>query len=278
MRGILPDSNCQGHFQVLQRLLADESRGELWNFLNLEVLTFDDLGLAVNISDRLLWQTCQQYDVVLITANRNADDPDSLEATIQDLNTPQSLPVVTLANVERIRRDRRYAEQVADQVLEPSSVFSIGKKRGLYLFFRPLCPVRLSVLYDSPELDGDMNITGIIGRNHAHQIRPSRRVAEPASPASERVGATYGVILIRWSTLELRTECIAIGRGKLRDPRGTTVLCHDHTGQPSESAQVRRITRTGSRHLATHRAIIVDRLGAGKRFIHMAYERTPIVP
>jgi hypothetical protein len=56
--------------------------------------------------------------VVLITANRNADDPDSLEATIQDLNTPQSLPVVTLANVERIRRDRQYAEQVAGQVLD----------------------------------------------------------------------------------------------------------------------------------------------------------------
>jgi hypothetical protein len=118
VRGILPDINCQGHFQVLQRLLADESRAELWNFLNLEVLTFDDLGLAVNISDRLLWQTCQQHDVVLITANRNAEDPDSLEATIQDLNTPQSLPVVTFANVERIRRDRQYAEQVADQVLD----------------------------------------------------------------------------------------------------------------------------------------------------------------
>jgi hypothetical protein len=41
-----------------------------------------------------------------------------LEATIQDLNTPQSLPVVTFANVERIRRDRQYAEQVADQVLD----------------------------------------------------------------------------------------------------------------------------------------------------------------
>lgn len=38
MRGILPDINCQGHFQVLQRLLADESRAELWNFLNLEVI------------------------------------------------------------------------------------------------------------------------------------------------------------------------------------------------------------------------------------------------
>jgi hypothetical protein len=53
---------------------------------------------------------------------------------------------------------------------------------------------------------------------------------------------------------------------------------NDHTGQPSESAQVRRLTRTGSSHLATIQAIIVDRRGAGKRFIHMTTERTPIVP
>ena len=135
MRGILPDINCQGHFQILHRLLTDTSRSELWNFLNLEVLTFNDLSLALNISDRLLWQTCQQYDVVLITANRNADDPDSLETTLQDLNTPQSLPVVTLANVERIRRDRHYAEQVADQILD--LLFDIDNLRGAGRLFVP---------------------------------------------------------------------------------------------------------------------------------------------
>ena len=135
MRGILPDINCQGHFQILHRLLTDVSRDELWNFLNLEVLTFNDLGLALDVADRLLWQTCQQYDVVLITANRNADDPDSLETALQDLNTPQSLPIVTLANVERIRRDRQYAEQVADQILD--LLFDIDNLRGAGRLFVP---------------------------------------------------------------------------------------------------------------------------------------------
>ena len=135
MRGVLPDINCQGHFQVLLRLLADVSRGELWNFLNLAILTFDDLNLAADASDRLLWQTCQANDVVLITANRNADDPDSLERTIQALNTPERLPVVTLANVERIRRDRRYAAQVADQFLDV--LFDIDNLRGTGRLFVP---------------------------------------------------------------------------------------------------------------------------------------------
>ena len=135
MRGVLPDINCQGHFQVLQRLLADASRGELWNFLNLAIRTFDDLNLAADASDRILWQTCQANDVVLITANRNADNPDSLERTIQDLDTPESLPVVTLANVERIRRDRLYAEQVADQVLD--FLFDIDNLRGTGRLFVP---------------------------------------------------------------------------------------------------------------------------------------------
>lgn len=50
------------------------------------------------------------------------------------------------------------------------------------------------------------------------------------------------------------------------------------TGQPSESAQVRRPTRTGSSHLAPLQAIIVDCIGAGKHFLRVASERTPIVP
>ena len=135
MRGILTDVNCQGHFQILQRLFADTSRGELWAFLSLEILTFNDLGLALDISDRYLWQICQQHDLVLITANRNADGPESLEATIQELNTPLSLPVVTLANVERIRRDRQYAEQVADQILD--LLFDIDNLLGTGRLFVP---------------------------------------------------------------------------------------------------------------------------------------------
>ena len=43
MWGIVPDANCEGHFRVLLRLLHSQRRRELWHFLNLAVLTFDEL-------------------------------------------------------------------------------------------------------------------------------------------------------------------------------------------------------------------------------------------
>ena len=52
MWGIVPDANCEGHFRVLLRLLHSQRRRELWHFLNLAVLTFDELGLPSDASDR----------------------------------------------------------------------------------------------------------------------------------------------------------------------------------------------------------------------------------
>jgi hypothetical protein len=73
--------------------------------------------------------------VILITGNRNAKEPDSLEVTIQLRNTAESLPVLTLASVERIRRDRVYAEAVADKLLD--YLFSIDDFRGAGRLFLP---------------------------------------------------------------------------------------------------------------------------------------------
>ena len=133
--GILPDANCEGHFQVLLRVLHDEERREFWHHLNLAVLDFEDLGLASDASDREVWEQCQQRDVILVTANRNADDPEAVEAIIQSRNTPDSLPVLTLANVERIRRDRQYAAEVSDRLLD--YLFSIEEFLGAGRLFLP---------------------------------------------------------------------------------------------------------------------------------------------
>jgi hypothetical protein len=63
---------------------------DLWLSLNLSVHTFQDLGLPRDVSDAVVWHTCQQQEVVLVTGNRNRDGPDSLEATIQKENTPHT--------------------------------------------------------------------------------------------------------------------------------------------------------------------------------------------
>jgi hypothetical protein len=132
--GILPDVNIEGHFQILLRLLQQDHRSEFWTHLNLRTPTFGDLGLAADTADLVVWQTCQREDLILLTANRNYEGPDSLEAAIRTLSTLTSLPVLTLASPEEILHSRDYAMRVADRLLEV--LFEVDKHLGggrLYL-------------------------------------------------------------------------------------------------------------------------------------------------
>ena len=93
--------------------------GVVWrNDLGLVVEVFPTLGLAYNAPDAVIWRTCQREELVLITGNRNKRGPDSLEAVIQNENQPDSLPVVTIADSNRILQDRPYAHLVAERLLE----------------------------------------------------------------------------------------------------------------------------------------------------------------
>jgi Domain of unknown function (DUF5615) len=118
MAGIIADHNIEGHLVVLLRIWTSNAWGSLWESLALEVESFEQLGLPYDVSDRELWQVCQQHNIVLITANRNDEGPDSLEATIRDLNEPSSLPVLTIADPALVLANQDYAERVAMQVLE----------------------------------------------------------------------------------------------------------------------------------------------------------------
>jgi hypothetical protein len=93
------------------------------------------LGLEPDASDRAVWEACQREQVILLTANRNDAGPDSLEATIQRHNTPASLPVFTLANEQRVLRDRLYAAAVADRLLE--FLFDIDSYHGTGRLYVP---------------------------------------------------------------------------------------------------------------------------------------------
>ena len=92
-------------------------------------VSFADLGLPPDASDREVCEVCQHEQVVLVTANRNDAGPESLEATIQHQNTPQCLPVFTLANDQRVLRNRQYADTVADRLIE--ALFDIDSYHGI---------------------------------------------------------------------------------------------------------------------------------------------------
>ena len=51
-------------------------------------------------------------------SNRNDDGPDALETTIRTLNGPGMLPVITLADADRVLQRKSYAAKVADRTLE----------------------------------------------------------------------------------------------------------------------------------------------------------------
>ena len=92
VNGILADANCVGHLALLLRLFQEGWRHDVWEILHLAPVSFADLGLQPAASDREVWEVCQREQVVLRTANRNDAGTESIEATIQQHNTPESLP------------------------------------------------------------------------------------------------------------------------------------------------------------------------------------------
>jgi hypothetical protein len=128
MRGILADINAGAQVRGLLSIWTSDTWRDLWHDLGFVVASFPTLGLAYNASDALIWQTCQREGFVLITGNRNDDGPDSLEATIRDENQPDSLPVITIADTERVLQDRSYAHAVAERLLE--KLIAIDDFRG----------------------------------------------------------------------------------------------------------------------------------------------------
>jgi hypothetical protein len=118
MRGILADINVEGILTVLVHIWLSDIWREFWHDLGLSIQDFDSLGLPFDSTDKVVWRTCQVQRLVLITGNRNADEPDSLELVIRTENKADSLPVVTLANSERILNDRLYAEKTAEKLLD----------------------------------------------------------------------------------------------------------------------------------------------------------------
>ena len=114
--------------------LSDTWR-ELWTGLELSVVSFPALGLSYNAPDTLIWRTCQREELVLITGNRNDEGAESLEATIRNENQPDSLPVITIADQDRVLQDRLYAERVAESLLD--YLLRIDEVRGAGRLYVP---------------------------------------------------------------------------------------------------------------------------------------------
>ena len=135
MPTILADHNVEGHLNVLVSIWTSLEWLELWQAMGFSVENFAGLGLPSNISDAELWALCQQRGMILITGNRNAEGDDSLELAMRRMSQLDSLPVLTVADPDRLIRDRHYAEQVAVNVLE--ILMDLERYRGTRRVFVP---------------------------------------------------------------------------------------------------------------------------------------------
>jgi hypothetical protein len=135
MPTIMADHNVEGQFQVLLGIWTSAEWYDIWESLSCETQSFHRLGIPYNTSDSELWRLCQQHEIVLITGNRNANDTDSLEATIREQADAASLPVLTIADPDRIMTSRDYAERVAAQVLD--YLMELEKLRGAGRLYVP---------------------------------------------------------------------------------------------------------------------------------------------
>jgi hypothetical protein len=111
---ILCDKNCEGHATAIQHALIRKGYVDL---LNIEFAVFEDVGLHKKARDEEVWTFCQNQGYLLLTGNRTTTDGDeSLEVVTQRLLTENSLPVLTIGDLDRVLKDREYCDLCAETI------------------------------------------------------------------------------------------------------------------------------------------------------------------
>lgn len=133
MQIILSDHNCEGQARAIFRVL---DLGGYLKLIPLDLRLFVDVGLSASAEDVVVWQYCQENEMVLLTGNRKTSDRErSLESTIRRLSTPRSLPVLTISNLRRVLVDMAYCQDCALKLAE--IVLDIEIYRGAQRLYLP---------------------------------------------------------------------------------------------------------------------------------------------
>jgi hypothetical protein len=135
VKGLLADNNVIGQIAYLAQRMQAEPWADFWKNLRLVLLRFEDVDLSSSATDVEVWQRCQAEELILITDNRNDDSPDSLAAAIRNFNTPDSLPVFTIGDLDKFGTNREYEERVLDSFY--NYLLRIDELRGTGRLFLP---------------------------------------------------------------------------------------------------------------------------------------------
>lgn len=114
MTTILVDHNMEGDAALLWGAIVKDGWPEI---VPLQIVTFGDVNLPVDSDDRTVWRFAQAQRMPLLTDNRNMKGDDSLEQTIREEPTADSLPVVTIGSLDRME-ESDYRQQCANRLIE----------------------------------------------------------------------------------------------------------------------------------------------------------------
>jgi hypothetical protein len=138
MPGLLADVNAEGHLNALLAICRSREWADVWAALQVRVPQLSDFGLPATVPDDVLWRHCQQHGLMLVTSNRNEKGTSSLEATITRERDVHSLPVLTLADADRLFVDRGYREEAAIRLME--TLLEVDRVRGIRTSLATMTP------------------------------------------------------------------------------------------------------------------------------------------
>ena len=133
MQIVVSDHDCEGQAEAIFDAL---DRLGLLPLIPMELRRFRQVGLSPGADDEVVWQFCQQRDYFLLTGNRSTkDDEQSLEQVMRRLVLDESLPVLTISNLRRVKTDWDYCQRCAERLA--TIVLDKEKNRGIPRLFLP---------------------------------------------------------------------------------------------------------------------------------------------
>lgn len=127
----LVDYNLDGYAPVFLGILTKFGWLEL---ISIQFVTFREIGLFMDSSDRIVWRYAQENQMMILTANRNMKGKDSLEQVMREENTTNSFPVLTIGSFDRLD-EIDYRERCVERLIE--IILDIDDYKGAGRLFIP---------------------------------------------------------------------------------------------------------------------------------------------